>query len=382
MVSKLPEVGTTIFAIMSKLASEHGAINLSQGFPDFPPDPHLLDCVARALGGDNHQYAPMPGLPSLCAEISAKVSKDYGWTPDADTEITITAGGTQAIYSGIGALVSEGDEVIVIEPSYDSYIPSVLSFGGVVKTVSLKPPEYRVDWDQVERLITPKTKVIMTNTPHNPCGVVFQADDLLRLQDIVGRYGLWHISDEVYEHIIFDRKRHESALRYKQLYDRSLVIFSFGKSLHVTGWKTGYVIAPPELTREFRKIHQFNVFSVNRPLQTGIAEYMRRFADFGSISSFYQEKRDMFLELMKDVPLQFLPCHGSYFILADYGALADEPDRDYAKKLTIEAGVATIPLSPFYQKGSNDRILRFCFAKEEKTLREAADRLKNYFKRG
>ncbi len=381
LVSKLPDVGTTIFTIMSRLATEHHAINLSQGFPDFSADPKLIALVQEAMNKDHNQYAPMPGLPELMDAISIKIQSDYGWRPDAETEVTITAGGTQALYSAIGALIGQGDEVIILEPSYDSYIPSVISFGGIVKTVALSPPQYQVNWDEVESLITDRTKVIMTNTPHNPCGVVMNHEDLQRLEQIVIKHNLYLISDEVYEHLIFDGHRHQSVLLYPELYKRSLVIFSFGKSLHVTGWKTGYVIAPPDLTREFRKIHQFNVFSVNRPIQTGIAAYMQHDADFHALSAFYQQKRDLFLKLNEGLPLRFLPCYGSYFILADYSSVSDMDDLSYAKHLTIEAGVATIPLSPFYQKGSDARILRFCFAKKEETLREAARRLRDYFKR-
>ena len=377
--SKLPEVGTTIFTIMSRLAAEHGAINLSQGFPDFEADPALIASVADAMAKGLNQYAPMPGLPDLNTAIAQKLMGDYGWMPDPDTEITVTAGGTQALYSIIGAMIGPGDEVIILEPSYDSYIPSVVSFGGVVRTVQLQPPYYRVDWDEVESLINPRTKLIMINTPHNPCGVVLENSDLLRLQDIIVRHGIFLISDEVYEHIIFDGHQHQSVLRYPELYQRSFVVFSFGKSLHVTGWKTGYVIAPPALTTELRKIHQFNVFSVNRPIQHGVAYYIRHHADFGALSAFYQDKRDLFLRLMDGLPLAFLPCYGSYFILADYSQVSDLDDRSFAKQLTIEGGVATIPLSPFYKNGSDKKIIRFCFAKKEETLIEAAERLRKYF---
>ena len=378
--SKLPDVGTTIFTIMSRLAMEHQAINLSQGFPDFDTDPNLVLAVAEAMSKGHNQYAPMPGLPELNVAIARKLQSDYGWMPDPETEITVTAGGTQALYSIIGAMISQGDEVIVLEPSYDSYIPSVVSFGGVVKTVQLLPPNFSVDWDQVESLVTSRTKLIMINTPHNPCGVVLEQSDLKRLEEIVVKHGVYVISDEVYEHIIFDGHQHQSVLRYPELYKRSFVVFSFGKSLHVTGWKTGYVVAPPELTRELRKIHQFNVFSVNRPIQHGTSYYITHHADFGALSSFYQDKRDLFLKLMNGLPLTFLPCYGSYFILADYSQVSSLDDRAFAKQLTIEGGVATIPLSPFYKNGSDEKIIRFCFAKKEDTLIEAADRLKRYFK--
>jgi len=379
--SKLPDVGTTIFSVMSRLAVEHGAINLSQGFPDFEADPLLISLVSDAMHAGLNQYAPMPGLPELNAVISEKINRDYKWLPDPDTEVTVTAGGTQALNCIIGAMISKGDEVIILEPSYDSYIPSVISYGGVVKTVQLLPPAYKVNWAEVESLITPRTKLIMINTPHNPCGVVLDHEDLKQLEEIVLRHNVYLVSDEVYEHIIFDGHTHESVLRYPELYKRSFVVFSFGKSLHVTGWKIGYVIAPPELTREFRKIHQFNVFSVNRPLQHGIASYIRQHADFQALSSFYQAKRDLFIRLMQGLPLKFLPCYGSYFILADYSEISDLDDLSFAKQLTIDGGVATIPLSPFYKNGSDEKIVRFCFAKKEATLVEAARRLKVYFGR-
>ena len=377
--SKLPDVGTTIFTVMSRLATEHSAINLSQGFPDFDADPRLLSLVSEALHAGHNQYAPMPGLPELCRAIGEKIHQDYNWSPDPETEITVTAGGTQGLYSIIGAMIGPGDEVIVLEPTYDSYIPSVISFGGVVKAIQLKSPDYRVDWDEVESLITSRTRLIMINTPHNPCGVVLSSQDLTRLEQIVIRHGIYLVSDEVYEHLIFDGLKHESVLLYPELYKRSFVVFSFGKSLHVTGWKIGYVIAPPELTKEFRKIHQFNVFSVNRPIQLAISQYMNEHADFKALSAFYQQKRDMFIQLMDGLPLNFLRCHGSYFILADYSEASSMDDLSFAKKLTIEGGVATIPLSPFYKDGSSEKIVRFCFAKKESTLVEAASRLKKYF---
>ena len=364
LVSKLPDVGTTIFTVMSRLATEHGAINLSQGFPDFESDPVLLSMVTEAIEGGHNQYAPMPGLPELCVAIAEKINREYSWLPDFDREVTVTAGGTQALNSIIGSMISHGDEAIILEPSYDSYIPSVISFGGVVKTVQMLPPSYLVNWAEVESMITPRTKLIMINTPHNPCGTVLNADDMKRLEEIVLRHGIYLVSDEVYEHIIFDQLQHESVLRYPELYKRSFVVFSFGKSLHVTGWKIGYVIAPPDLTREFRKIHQFNVFSVNRPLQFGISAYIRHHADFKNLSTFYQAKRDLFIRLMKDLPLRFLPCLGSYFILADYSDASSLDDLSFAKELTIQGGVASIPLSPFYQNGSDEKIVRFCFAKK------------------
>ena len=382
LVSKLPDVGLTIFAVMSRLAAEHNAINLAQGFPDFDADQHLLDAVSKAMMDGHNQYAPLPGLPELNLLIAQKLYMDYGWMPKPESEITITAGATQGLYSIIGAMIGVGDEVIVIEPCYDSYIPAVHSFGGVAKAFQLQPPSYKVDWDAVEALITDRTKLIMINTPHNPCGVLLEASDMKRLEEIVHRHDIYLISDEVYEHIIFDGHTHQSALRFPELYKRSFVVFSFGKSLHVTGWKMGYVVAPPELTTEFRKNHQYNVFCVNRPVQHGVAHYMQHYADFNALASFYQEKRDFFLQLVKDIPLQFLPCLGSYFILADYSEVSDLDDLSFARKLTIEGGVATIPMSPFYRDGSDAKIIRFCFAKKEETLIEAAERLKRYFGNG
>ncbi len=378
VVSKLPDVGTTIFTVMSRLAAENGAINLSQGFPDFDADPKLLSLVSEAIHDGHNQYAPMPGLPELTISISEIIKYNYKWSPDPETEVTVTAGGTQALNCIIGTMISPGDEVIILEPSYDSYIPSVISYGGIVKTVQLLPPDYKVNWDDVEYLITSRTKLIMINTPHNPCGVIMSHDDMKRLEEIVLRHGIYLVSDEVYEHIIFDGHRHESVLRFPELYKRSFVVFSFGKSLHVTGWKIGYVIAPPELTLEFRKIHQFNVFSVNRPLQRGIATYIRHHAEFRALAGFYQEKRDLFIGLMGDLPLKFLPCAGSYFILADYSEASSLDDLLFAKKLTADGGVATIPLSPFYRNGSEEKIVRFCFAKKEETLVAAVERMRKY----
>jgi len=374
--SKLPDVGTTIFSIMSRHAAAHDAINLSQGFPDFEADPRLIDLVSEAMRAGHNQYAPMPGLPELNLQIAIKLQRDYGWLPDPDREITMTSGGTEALYSAIGTLIGPDDEVIILEPCYDSYIPAVRSFGGSVRPIALQPPLYAVDWDAVEQAVGPRTRAIMINTPHNPCGTLLGESDLRRLEAIVLRHGLYVISDEVYEHIIFDGHRHESVLRYPELYKRSFVIFSFGKSLHVTGWKTGYVIAPPDLTAEFRKIHQFNVFSGNRPIQHAVAAYLERYADLAALGPFYERKRDFLVAMMEGLPMTFLPCQGSYFILADYSALSEENDRDFAIRLTKEAGVATIPLSPFYSGGSDARILRFCFAKQEETLYGAAQRLK------
>lgn len=377
--SKLPWVGTTIFTVMSKRAAEHGAVNLSQGFPDYDVDERLIALVTEAMQAGQNQYAPMPGVPELNAAIATKIQHDYGWQPNPETEITVTSGATQGLYSVIGAMVGTGDEVIVIEPSYDSYIPAIASYGGVARTVPLRPPHFKVDWQEVASQINSRTRLIMINTPHNPCGVVLEDEDMQQLEALVLQHGLYVVSDEVYEHMIYDGKTHCSVLRYPGLYSRSFALFSFGKSLHVTGWKTGYVIAPPELTTEYRKIHQFTVFSGNRPMQVAVARYLERFADFPSLSTFFQTKRDLFLQKMANLPLRFLPCHGSYFILADYSEVTNEHDRDFAIRLTKEGGVATIPLSPFYREGHDGKLLRFCFAKKEETLIEAAERLKKYF---
>ena len=370
--SKLPNVGTTIFTVMSALANKHGAINLSQGFPDFPSDPELIDRVCHYMKEGFNQYAPMPGVEALRQAIAAKIDRLYGTKPDPTTEITITAGATQAIFTAIATLVRPGDEVLVFEPAYDSYIPGIEVCGGKAIPFRLKAPDYRIDWAAVEAMITPATRVIMINSPHNPTGTILEASDLLNLQALVAKYRLWIISDEVYEHLIYDGLTHESVLKYPELYRRSFAAFSFGKTFHNTGWKLGYIVAPPLLTAEFRKVHQFNVFSCNAPIQYALADYLMNPSHYEELPSFYQQKRDYFLDAMKGSGLQPFDCKGTYFQLFDYSAVSDEPDTVFAETMTTRYGVAAIPVSVFYGAGLDEKVIRLCFAKKTETLREAA----------
>lgn len=370
--SKLPNVGTTIFTVMSALANKHGAINLSQGFPDFPSDPELIDRVCHYMKEGFNQYAPMPGVEALRQAIAAKIDRLYGTKPDPATEITITAGATQAIFTAIATLVRPGDEVLVFEPAYDSYIPGIEVCGGKAIPFRLKAPDYRIDWAAVEAMITPATRVIMINSPHNPTGTILEASDLQNLQALVAKYRLWVISDEVYEHLIYDGLTHESVLKYPELYRRSFAAFSFGKTFHNTGWKLGYIVAPPLLTAEFRKVHQFNVFSCNAPIQYALADYLTNPSHYEELPSFYQQKRDYFLDAMKGSGLQPFDCKGTYFQLFDYSAVSDEPDTVFAETMTTRYGVAAIPVSVFYGSGLDEKVIRLCFAKKTETLREAA----------
>lgn len=373
--SKLPKAGTTIFTIMSGLATETGAINLSQGFPGFPVSNELINLVHRAMQLGYNQYAPMPGVMSLRERIAEKMEKLYSAIYNPDTEITITAGGTQALYTAIAALVHEGDEVIVFEPAYDSYLPAIEIAGGVPIRVPLQAPDFGIPWDEVKKLVNQRTRMIMINTPHNPTGSILTARDMAKLEKITASTDIVVLSDEVYEHIIFDGYEHQSVARYPRLAERSLIVFSFGKTYHATGWKTGYVLGPAALMKEFRKVHQFMVFSANTPLQYALAEYMKEPGHYLGIPAFYQRKRDYFQQLLKGSRLRLLPCLGSYFQLADYSAITDEKDTEYAIRLTREAGVASIPVSVFYQVPLDQKLLRFCFAKEDAMLEEAAARL-------
>lgn len=376
--SKLPNSGTTIFSVMSALAQEYGAVNLSQGFPNFDPDPRLRRLVFDHIEKGANQYAPMPGLPLLRERIAAKIERTYpGCKVDPVSEITVTAGGTQALFCAFAAFVSPGDEVILLEPCYDSYRPSIETVGGKTVSFQLKAPDYSVDWEEVKALITPRTRAICINTPGNPTGAILQREDLDQLAAILRGTEILVISDEVYEHIIFDQNDHATVLTHPELRQRSLAIYSFGKTFHVTGWKTGYVVAPPELTTEFRKIHQFNVFCAVHPLQAAFAEYMADPVTWEGIADFYQGKRDFFQGLMEETPLRPLQCKGTYFQLYSYAHLSDEPDLAFCKRLTTEYGVAPIPVSSFYSDGRDDKVIRFCFAKTEETLREGAKRLQN-----
>lgn len=373
--SKLPHVGTTVFAVMSKLAHEHNAINLGQGFPDFPCSGELTGLVAKAMCDGHNQYAPMPGVLALREQIALKTARLYGHTPDPETEITVTSGGTEALFAAISAVVRPGDEVIVIEPCYDSYLPAIELNGGIPVCMPLKAGDFSVDFDLLRASISPRTKALMINTPHNPTGTILRQADIRQLADILRDTDIYLISDEVYEHIIFDGEPHHSILCEPELRDRSFVISSFGKTYHVTGWKLGYCIAPPALTKELRKVHQYLVFSSFTPLQHALAEYLQQPEQDEQLPDFYQRKRDFFLGLMQQTRFRLRPCAGSYFALASYAHLTDEPDYEYAIRLTKEIGVATVPLSVFYQDKTDNKLLRFCFAKKEETLERAAERL-------
>jgi len=373
--SKLPKTGTTIFTIMSALANEHKAINLSQGFPGFPVNEELIALVNEKMKKGFNQYAPMPGVMALRERIAEKISKLYTYDYSADTEITITAGGTQAIFTAIQAVVREGDEVMVFDPAYDSYAPSVLLAGGIPVHIDLKAPDYKINWTEVKKMINQRTRMIILNSPQNPTGSVLSAKDMMHLEKLTKDSDIIILSDEVYEHIIFDGLEHQSIMRYPKLAERSFVVFSFGKTFHATGWKTGYVLAPANLMAEFRKVHQFNVFSANTPIQFALAEFMKNENNYKGIEKFYQQKRDKFQKMLAPSRFNILPCHGSYFQLLDYSKITDEKDTEYAKRLTIENGVASIPVSVFYQRGIDNKLLRFCFAKDDDMLEQAAEKL-------
>ncbi len=375
LLSKLPHVGTTIFTVMSKLAAECGAINLSQGFPDFPIDDGLSDRVNAAMKAGYNQYAPMPGLPSLREAIASKVQRLYGFGYDPDTEVTVTAGGTQAIFTAIAAVVNPGDEVIIVDPAYDCYSPTVELFGGTPVHVRLGS-DMKFDAAAVQRAITPRTRMMMINTPHNPAGTILRDADMKRIADMLRGTDIILLSDEVYEHLVFDHEPHASAINYPELRERAFVIFSFGKVFHTTGWKMGYALAPKELMTEFRKVHQFNVFSANTPIQHALAEYLKDPINYEAVPGFYEDKRDRFLIGLRTSRFEPLACEGSYFQLADYSRISDEPDVDFAKRVTREFGVAAIPISVFYKDApKGQRILRFCFAKQDETLDNAIEKL-------
>lgn len=360
---------------MSALANEQQAINLSQGFPNFDLDPPLKELAQKYIHEGFNQYAPMPGLPELRAVLCSKMNAAYQCELNPDNSITITAGATQAIFTAISAFVNHADEVIIIEPAYDCYAPAIEVNGGVVVPYSMNFPEYKVDWKELEKLISDKTKMIIVNNPNNPAGTIFDITDLASLSRLAEQYDLLVLSDEVYEHLIYDGREHHSVLNYPELRKRSLVTFSFGKTFHATGWKIGYCVAPEALTAEFRKVHQFNVFSVNHPLQKALAVYLENPAHYNGLSKFYQNKRDFLSAALSKTPLKPLNCEGTYFQLYDYSAISDLDDLNFAKWLTMEYGVATIPLSPFYVKGSSAKVVRICFAKTEETLARAAERL-------
>ncbi|RYY31039.1 MAG: aminotransferase class I/II-fold pyridoxal phosphate-dependent enzyme [Chitinophagaceae bacterium] len=373
--SKLPEVSTTIFTVMSGLATELGAVNLGQGFPDYPMEPELTELVSRAMRDGHNQYAPMPGWMPLREAIAAKCAALYGAAVDPSAEITITPGGTYAIYTALTSILHPGDEVIVLEPSYDSYVPNIIVNGATPVLVSLKLPDYRVDWDAVRAAVTSSTKAIIINTPHNPTGSILYEDDIANLRQLVDQTGIFIISDEVYEHLVFDGHPHLSMLRYPDLRERSFVCFSFGKVYHCTGWKLGYCIAPPSFTTEFRKVHQFNCFSCHTPSQVAIAAFLKNEQAYLQLGAGLQHKRDHFLSLMNSTRFSMKTSSGSYFVCASYEKISDEDDKTFAIRITREHGVAMIPVSAFYQDGHDDHIVRFCFAKKHDTLEEAVARL-------
>jgi methionine aminotransferase len=373
--SKLPDVGVTIFTIMSKLASDHNAINLSQGFPDFDVHPDLLALVDNYMRSGHNQYAPMQGVQALRERIAEKVLALYNAGYDPESEITVTSGGTEALFAAISAVVQQGDEVIVLEPAFDSYVPVIKLNGGIPVYVKYKFPDYRIDWDDVRNALSPKTRLIILNSPHNPTGAVFTETDISALKDILLDTDVLLLSDEVYEHIIFDGIRHESISRYPELVKRSFVVSSFGKTYHTTGWKIGYCLAPAPLSKEFQRVHQFLTFASNTPIQYAYAEFMKNKDIYLNLSAFYQQKRDKFLSLIENSRFKAMPCHGTYFQMVDYSSISDESDVEFSKRLTTEHGVASIPPSVFYHRQVDHKVLRFCFAKKDETLEKAAERL-------
>ncbi len=373
--SKIPDVGVTIFSVMTQLANEHGAINLSQGFPDFDPHPDLISLVHQHMCDGRNQYAPMPGVGALREALAAKVNDLYAASYHPENDITITAGATEAIFAAITTVVRPGDEVIVFEPAYDMYVPVIQLNGGRPVYVKLHHPDYRIDWQEVSDAISPQTRLIIINSPHNPSGMIFSSNDMHALADIVANSEAMVLSDEAYEHIVFDGASHESVSRFPQLAARSFVIGSFAKTYHSTGWKVGYCLAPDVLTRELRRIHQFVTFAVNTPIQYAFADFLNRKDLYTRLPGFYQQKRDHFLALINGSRFKPIPSQGTYYQLLDYSAISNEPDIEMAKRLTIDYGVASIPTSVFYHQNDDHHVLRFCFAKKEETLKCAAEKL-------
>jgi methionine aminotransferase len=376
LLSKLPTVGTTIFTVMSKLAAETGAINLSQGFPGFDCSPELVSLVEEYLRKGFNQYAPMAGVPALRESLAHKTADHYDVFVDPDTEITITSGATEAIFAAVSAVIRPGDEVLLFEPAYDSYVPAIDLNGGIPVYVTLTPPDYAIDWQAVAQKITDKTRLILINTPHNPTGYVWTADDIAQLAALVRDRNIWIVSDEVYEHILFDGRPHLSLITHPELRERTFVVGSFGKTYHITGWKIGYCLAPADLTTEFRKIHQYLTFSTVTPIQYALADYLKQPEHYRELPDFYQRKRDLFLDGLRDSRFTFKPAEGSFFQTVSYAAITDEPDYDLAIRLTREIGVAAIPVSVFYNQKNDYRLLRFCFAKDDAVLEQAAKRLR------
>lgn len=373
--SKLPDTATSIFTIMSSLAVTHNAVNLGQGFPDYPMDEQLAALVTQAMKNGYNQYVHTNGLPALREVLAEKIQYLYATPINADTQITITPGGTYAIYTALTTVLQPGDEVIVFEPAYDSYVPNIIVNGAIPVVIELQFPQYRINWDEVRNKVTARTRMIILNSPHNPTGAVLREDDIAQLRAVVNNTGILILSDEVYEHLIFDNIPHQSMLRYPDLLERSFVCFSFGKVFHCTGWKLGYCISSPALMKEYRKIHQFNCFSCHSPSQVALAQFLQHRAAYLSLGSFMQRKRDYFRQLMQGTKFTPLPGYGSYFQVYGYDRISDETDTAFAIRLTKEYGIAAIPLSPFYQSGKDDKVIRFCFAKKEETLERAAEKL-------
>ena len=374
--SKLPAVGTTIFTVMSALALEHKAVNLGQGFPDFDCDPKLVEAVNKAMTTGLNQYPPMAGVAVLRDAVATKIAALHGKSYDPVSEITITAGATQSIITAILAIVHSGEEVIVLEPCYDSYVPNIELAGGIVVRVPLTPGTFRPDFDKISAAITPRTRAIIINSPHNPSATIWSREDMLKLQDLLDPTDIFLISDEVYEHMVYDGQEHQSAARFPGLAARAFIVSSFGKTYHVTGWKVGFVAAPSALTTEFRKVHQFNVFTVNTPVQYGLASYMEDAQPYLNLPAFYQRKRDLFRAGLARTKFKILPSTGSYFQCVDISDVSDLSEAEFCKWLTTEIGVAAIPLSAFYGNNFDQRIVRFCFAKKDETLNLALDKIK------
>ena len=373
--SKLPDIGTTIFTVMSQLANQYNAINLSQGFPDYDVSPELVGLVNKYMLKGHNQYAPMAGLMDLREIIAFKQELLHRSSYHPDSEITITAGGTQALFTAMACVIRANDEVIIFEPAYDCYAPTVSLFGGIVKALELSPPDYKINWQEVRELVNPKTRMIILNSPNNPTGITLTEEDMLELIALTRDTNILIISDEVYEHLIYDGKEHLSICRYAALKERSFITASFGKMLHTTGWKVGYCLAPEWLMKEFRKVHQFQIFSVNTPVQYAIADFLKDQNNYLELKYFFQVKKDIFSNLLINTRFDLLPCYGSYFLSVQYSRISDERDVDLAKRLTTDFGVASIPVSAFYSKGTDNHVLRFCFAKRQETLENAVHRL-------
>ncbi len=371
--SKLPHIGTSIFSVMSAMAHKHNAINLAQGFPDFKSDQKLIDLVSKAMNSGHNQYAPMPGILTLRKAIAHKFDLQYNTSYHPESEITVTAGATQAIYTAIAAFVKQDDEVIIFRPAYDCYEPAIEVHGGKPISIQLVAPDFKVNWQEVKQKISSKTKMIIINTPHNPSGTLFSESDMLQLQELTKHTNIIVLSDEVYEHIVFDGQKHQSACLFPDLKSRTFITASFGKTFHNTGWKMGYCCAPKELMTEFRKVHQYNVFSVNHPIQIALADYLQEASHYQNLSGFYQNKRDVFLSLIKDSKFKFKPSQGTYFQVLDYSGITNDSDIEFSKRMTIENGLASIPISVFNENRLDLKVLRFCFAKKDDTLKKAAE---------